>query len=370
MARTESTESTESTDSTDSWGDGSRYSPEAVRFFDIAHEGAQLRNVAEQLQHGLFERVGVQPRSLVVVAGDHISHTAARLGAALQAPYAFPVVVAKQIPRYVSALDVVLVVTERRQFERLANEISVAANKGVPVVLAAGGEGPLQNDAPASVITVPPLPAVQGPSPARVVALVHVLAQCFTQESSLIAEALSRAAEEVDDELLKCSPERDILVNPARQLAEAAMRHSMLHTGVGQDPSAPYDPDNAAGVTSAIAELMATLWSAQGVLSSYLEHDTLQASMRELDRRYRERGRNGTERDVFYDPFIDGDAGPTSGDGAGTSTAPAALPLKVLVWGDPTVADPVAQEGVALRNLDLAATLRLVTRGFAASAFF
>lgn len=66
--------------------DGSgRYDRETVLFFDVAHEGAQLRAVAEAAQR-LDSLRAVDPRSVVVIATDQISRAAAQAVVELRAP--------------------------------------------------------------------------------------------------------------------------------------------------------------------------------------------------------------------------------------------------------------------------------------------
>ena len=100
----------------DYYSGAGHYDRETVRFFDVAHEGAQLRAVAGALPQ--IERLrGMQPRSLVVVATDQLAAAAARAAVALCEPLALPVIVADQLPAYVGPLDVVLIVGERASRE-------------------------------------------------------------------------------------------------------------------------------------------------------------------------------------------------------------------------------------------------------------
>ena len=87
----------------------SHFSREDALFFDIAHEGAQVRAVgqAAHLLAGLYD---VQPRSVVVLATDQVAAAAARAVATFAAPLEVPVVVVDVLPAYVGALDVVVVV--------------------------------------------------------------------------------------------------------------------------------------------------------------------------------------------------------------------------------------------------------------------
>ena len=92
--------------------DTGNYDAETVRFFDVAHEGAQIRLLAGEVELWSEALRGLNPRSLVIIPTDAIAREAAHLGVGLAEPLRIPLVVTESLPRYVGALDVVVVVGE------------------------------------------------------------------------------------------------------------------------------------------------------------------------------------------------------------------------------------------------------------------
>ena len=90
--------------------DTGNYDAETVRFFDVAHEGAQIRLVAGEVERWGEALSGLNPRSLVIIPTDAIARQAAHLGVGLAEPLRIPIVVTESLPRYVGALDLVVVV--------------------------------------------------------------------------------------------------------------------------------------------------------------------------------------------------------------------------------------------------------------------
>ena len=85
--------------------DTGNYDAETVRFFDVAHEGAQIRLVAGEVERWGEALSGLNPRSLVIIPTDAIARQAAHLGVGLAEPLRIPIVVTESLPRYVGALD-------------------------------------------------------------------------------------------------------------------------------------------------------------------------------------------------------------------------------------------------------------------------
>jgi len=88
------------------------YDPLAVAFYDIAHEGAQVRAIAGAIeasvkpQHdefgaeipGLASLAGVRARSIVVLCADNLSYRCAQLAASLIQPLPVALVITETIP--------------------------------------------------------------------------------------------------------------------------------------------------------------------------------------------------------------------------------------------------------------------------------
>lgn len=311
------------------YGGQVHYEPEAVRFFDIAHEGAQLRAVA-QAAGRLAGLGGAEARSVVVLATAQIAEAAARCAVNLFEPLRLPVVVARTLPGFIGPLDVVVVVGDAPDAETVTREMSTAARRGATVVLAGPQDGPVVEDALSDVITVPTPPTTLGASPLRTLGAVGAV--LAGQEA---AERLEALAAEVDDELTQLSPERELPVNLARQLRDFVAGARIIHTG--------YTPAGAA-----VAQLVSALWSARGLPGGFVSREELPAALAD-------EAPQKTD-DIFYDPFIDGPA--------------AGVPVKTIVWGsrEAQVPGARAEYAVSERDDEFAEAARLIVRGYAATA--
>lgn len=308
------------------------YDKEIVGFYDLAHEGAQLRLIASQVAAGEFSSLrGFSPRSIVIVAGDGLSAVVARLAVALRTPLAMPVVISDSLPTYVGALDVVIVVTEKGDDETLSKAVITAGNRGCVVVLCAAA-GLLKEDAAKDALVCASLPQVEGPSPMRTVGVILASIDSLSEDPLILAQHLEHMAELIDQELEICSPERDEVVNPARQLAQLDGR--IIHTG-----------KNRVGL--AVAEAVTYLWATQGRTSTSLSFVELGIAREKFI---------GNSTDIFYDSFFD--------EGSNL------LPLNIVVWCTP---EPGFVGAIAQSTKDptpLGSPLQLLTRAFAATAFF
>lgn len=315
------------------------YDAETVRFFDVAHEGAHVRAVAEAAGM-LADLQGSTPRSVVVLATDAVSEAAAECAFALLDYNRAPVMVARTLPDFVGALDVVIVVGDAPDAETATRAVIAAAGRGAEVVLAGPASGPVVEDAPRGVVLLPAPPTADGASPLRTIAAIAAVTAVLTNAPALI----DGLADAIDEELRQLSPERDESVNLARQLRAFVDGARILHTG--------YTP---AG--QAVAKLIAALWSGRGLPSGCVGREdlgyALEASSRDSHRN------SGTDPDdIFYDPFIDG--------------PPAAVPVKTIVWAqrEPHLHGARAEyvEDSDGTGDDLTAATRLIVRGLAASA--
>lgn len=313
--------------------DGSSYDTETVRFFDVAHEGAQVRAVS-----GVVEQLaglrGRQPRSIIVVATDHIALAAARFAAANRAPLRMPLVVCDRMPSYVGPLDIVLAVGDKADDPLTAHELITAANRGATTIFVGPATGPIREDLPRDCLAVPALPTAVGSSPARTITAVGTLLDALEEDPALVTERLNKLAEEIDDEAAQLSPERDEVVNLGRQLRTWSEGARILHTGVDR-------------CWTAAAELIAALWSSRGLSSGWTTSEEVPTALRD----------QLAGPDLFHDPFLDGPV--------------TVLPLKVIVWGAETTelahatAVPAPASGLGL----LGQVHRLITRGFAVTTY-
>lgn len=317
-----------------SYLDGSAYSPETVKFYDIAHEGAQIRAVAGAIDRleGLYR---LQPRSLVVVATDQVSAAAARFVVRMRAPLRVPVVITDALPSYVGALDVVIVVGDRADDPETSQGLISADRRGATTILVGPPRGPVLDDAPSDTVIIPALPTAIGPSPARGISAIGVVLDLLEESPELVTPRLEEIAAVVDEELEQLSPERDTMVNPGRQLREFADQARVLHTGRSRH-----------GI--AVAEMMAVLWSLKGLPSGAAAMDELEPPTAP------------PVRNPFHDPFIDGPID--------------LVPLRTVVWAEePDVAGAIPDALAVTCETPgigaVAAALILITRGLAATTY-
>ena len=319
----------------------SGFSREDALFFDIAHEGAQLRAVG-QATHLLEGLRGLQPRSVVVLATDQVAAAAARAVATFAAPLEVPVVVVDVLPAYVGALDVVVVVGDNAGRETDLRGLLTAVDRGAETILAGPNQGPLLEDAPQATTVIPALPDTAGASPLRTCAVVGAVLLALRQPAEVVAERFELLASEVDEELESVSPRRDVAVNAARKLRARTDGARVVHTGFGR-----------AG--SAVAQLVAALWSTHGIPASAVGMQELPYAVE----RAQEGNTGTTTDDIFHDPYLDGPA--------------KLVGLTTVVWTCEAT-DPVAPAGSQMESVeteadDLAArAARLVARAYAVTA--
>lgn len=316
------------------------YDRDAVRFFDIAHEGAQLRAVAQAVPE-LARLSGMRPRSVVVLATDSVAEAAARATVTWIKRCEVPVTVTRALPAYTGALDVVVIAGAEASRESDLRALATAVSRGAEVVVAGPAHGPLIDDTPAHAIRIPALPTAMGPSPARTVGVVGAVIGSLIQPLDIVAERLALIADEVDEELRALSPERDDAVNPARQLRAYAEGARIVHTG-------------AEAASYAVAQLASAVWTAKGMASGALPADELPGAM---DAASSVAG--SPEQDLFYDPFIDGPS--------------ELVGLKAVVWAcegsEGLNATGAWVESAGDDTTDPAArAMRLATRAFAVTA--
>lgn len=320
--------------SLDAYLDGSTYDRETVLFYDVAHEGAQVRAVAGAVPQ-LAGLQGMAPRSVVVIATDQIATAAARFVTRLRAPLRVPVVITDTLPSYVGALDIVLVIGDRADGPEVSQGLIAADRRGATTVLVGPPRGPILDDAPSDTWLVPALPTVQAASPARAITALSTVLDLLEENPDLVIRRLEDTADHLDEELEQLSPERDSTVNPGRQLREFVDLARIIHTGRSRHGFAT-------------AELMSVVWSLRGIPSGVAAMDELELPA------------PPPVRDPFHDPFLDGPLD--------------LVPSRTVVWAeDPDVAatlpDALAVTCETPGVGPLAAALKLITRGLAATSY-
>ncbi|AWB81391.1 hypothetical protein C3B44_02670 [Corynebacterium yudongzhengii] len=322
----------------------SDYDPEAVRFFDLAHEGAQIRSVA-QIVDKLAPLAGNRPRSVIIYSPDHLARKSAELAVALAGPLNTPCVIVDKLPSYTGPLDVVVALTDRGDAPELARGLITAAGRGAEIICAPPARGPLLDDLPPTAFTVPALPTVAGFSPARVIATVTAVLDVLAGPDVPVAERISELAASIDEDIVRLSPERDATINPARGVRAFVDKHQVIHTA----PPAG-DPEHETGARA--AELIAHLWSARGMASGYVDPADLPEVLNH--------NVTANTKDIFHDPYLDGPE--------------EVIPLRILVWAaretDLTEAMAISADQATRRPFGrIDAALRLVIRALAATIY-
>ncbi|APT93098.1 hypothetical protein CPHO_09590 [Corynebacterium phocae] len=322
------------------WDPKDSYDPETVRFFDVAHEGAQVRALLPAVAQFSAALRGTQFRSALVIPTDLVAEACAHFVATQQG--SLPVMVARPeaLPPFVGALDLVIVVGERAVDDAVSRQLIAAAGRGATTVLIAPGSGPLSEDAPARTLVAPSLPTAAGLSPARFIAGLQLVFSSLGQAPEATEGYLAGIADQLDAELTSLSPERGAEVNPGRQLRDFAEAAHVIHTG------------------GPIAKVVAAVWAAGGLGGTVVEPELVDQV---LERRQSASQLAKTD-DPFHDPYLDG---------------PPLVGSKVISWGG-YVRQEVRQgnEVPAQPNFLLvtptdhdAHPLQLIVRAFAATAY-
>ena len=286
----------------------SQHALQDALFFRASGEGAALRAVVSAVREGAFSSLSL-PRSVVVLAGDRRAKLAARSVVSLADDARAPIVVARQLPNYVGALDLVIVADEDPG-SQLAEQLSEADRRGAATILVDPGQGPLRAAAGASTIVIPRPALAEGGS---FNGYFGVIASALTEAGvSTIAPAgvLEEVADAVDVDIAACSPQRDLTVNPARQAASWWAERRKVCVG-------------ARGIGEPIAELAALLLLEAGQVVHATSSAALLQSLGVLLSETHSSG-----HDIFYDPYIDDEP-------EGSSV----LPLGAIVIASPKTAD-------------------------------
>lgn len=319
--------------------DGSAYDPETVRFFDVAQEGAQVRQIGGLVAQGALSAFeGLRPRSVVVMLDGQIHRSCVRLVETLHSPMRQPLVITSTLPHYIGALDVLIVITDNGADEKALKALITASQRGVATLLIGPSSGPLIDESPQDTFVLPALPTAAGLSPARIVASISTLLDLLEADPSIISDRLEHLADCIDEEVESLSPERDELVNPGRKLRAYVDHARIVHTG-------------RTDVGLAIANVIAPIWTRRGLVSAVLDFPELMESLPEL------RGPEPITDDIFHDPFIDDE--------------PGVVPFRAVVWAEeePGIPDAMAQTCDGPSKGALTQALRLLVRGQSATTY-
>ncbi|MDY3127497.1 MAG: exopolyphosphatase [Corynebacterium sp.] len=348
---------------------GDNYDPETVRFFDVAHEGAQARSLKDSAADISSRVHGLSPRAIVVVALDHVAHAAAEFVTHKMAPLHQPLVVVDELPKFVGPLDIVVVVGERADSDLALYGLITANRRGATTIVLGPGRGQLIEEAPEESLVIPTLPTAEGPSPVRYIAGLHMILWALDHDLAVVERRLEEIANAVDDELLALSPERDASVNPGRKLREFCQGARVIHSAQCRYVPVDYQPREI-NIGPLVAQFAATLWAARGIGGEYVASEELGFAL-ERQRHDQEISTGGVPAvdDLFFDPFLDEEE----------RSRGHVVPLKIVMWGsgETDIAGCIAADVVHTETLvsapsgvsELIRALRLITRAFAVTTY-
>jgi hypothetical protein len=249
-----------------------------------ATAGAQVRATIAALGDAAAALADLKPRALLVIADGRAVHDAALFAALLGPACPVPVLVRAELPVWVGALDVVVVLESGTPTEAAA--AAVAQRRGATVLVRGATRGELAEATPGQLY--PPrigIPEVLA-GPARLAFLLGVASALGLLRPALDEEAVETVADLLDTEALACAPQTDAFVNPAISLAQQFTSADLVLSGL--DPVAQQLARHA---SVALAELSGVAAPAFGAGELVLAASLMT--------------RLGKARDIFTDPFED-----------------------------------------------------------------
>jgi hypothetical protein len=185
-----------------------------------AMAGAQVRATAAAVDEGALDSVtgGSRPRTLTWIAGRGAANTAGVILAAVFGAVAGePIVLASESPPWIGPLDVIVVAGDDPGDPALVTAAATAVRRGARVVVVAPYEGPLRDaTAGRSAVLEPRLPGPEEFGLSRY--LAAGLATLAAVDAGVRAD-LTQLADELDAEALSNGPGREMITNPAKNLA-------------------------------------------------------------------------------------------------------------------------------------------------------
>ena len=266
-------------------------SPEVLRAADhaallpaAATAGAQVRATLAALPRIADQLADLRPRALVVIADGRAVHDAELVAALLGPQCPVPVIVRADLPLWIGALDVVVVLQSGTPGEGAA--AGLAHRRGAAVLVRGSSRGALAEAVP-GLLYPPPIGVPEALAGAgRVAFLVMVASVLGMVRPALTPDVVEAVAELLDTEAIACGPQTDAFVNPALSLAQQLLAADPVLAGLDQ-----MGRRLAAHASTTLAELGGAAAAAVGAL--------------ELSQATGLMARLGRHRDVFADPYDD-----------------------------------------------------------------
>ena len=249
-----------------------------------ATAGAQVRSTATAIAERLPDLSDLRPRAVVVIAEGRAAHDAEIAVALLGSDCPTPVLVRAELPVWVGALDVVLVLESGSLTE--AATAAVSRRRGATVLARAAARGQVA-EAVADAVYPPAIGVPEAlAGPGRLVFLLGAFSALGLLRPALDDEAVETVAELLDTEAIACAPQTDAFVNPALTLAQQLVGHDIVLAGMGA-----LSRSLAGHAATALGELGGAAALAIGAM--------------ELAQTAALMARMATPRDIFADPFDD-----------------------------------------------------------------
>lgn len=249
-----------------------------------ATAGAQVRATFAMVPELRRHLEDFRPRALLVIADGRAVHDAALFAALLGPTCPVPVLVRPDLPVWVGALDVVVVLESGTPTE--ATAAGVAHRRGAVVLVRGSARGPLAEAAAGRLypprIGVPE--ALAGPG--RLSFLLAVAGALGLLRPALTDDVMETVGELLDTESVACAPQTDAFVNPAVSLAQQLISADLALAGLD-----PVGGALAGHAAIAFAELAGSAAVGFGGL--------------ELSRAAGLMERLGRRKNIFADPFDD-----------------------------------------------------------------
>jgi hypothetical protein len=259
-----------------------------------ATAGAQVRSAAHGAEEaGVASLGGHRPRALVLVRRPGASVSAVGLLAALLGPTCpVPVVAGDAVPGWAGPLDVVWAHTADATDAELADGIGRAVRRGAEVVLSAPDDGPVAAAGAGRVRLIEPrIPVPPGLDLPRALAVGLCVVSALELLAAPLNPGLDALADQLDAEAERNQPGHEPFMNPAKTLALRLDGYTPLLWGT--DPLA----------AAAAAHGASALATHAGVVANADEIG--RAAEATGLRRALDGAARG--RDIFHDPFADGD---------------------------------------------------------------
>lgn len=198
----------------------------------VAMAGAQVRATAAALDEGVLDglRSGQPPRTVSWVATRGAAEAAGHLLAtALGGSMSAPMVVGSEVPRWIGALDVLVVAGDDAADPALVAAAATGVRRGARVIIVAPDEGPLREVAAGRAVVLGP--RLQVPAEFSLVRyLAAGLATLGIVDSGMQVD-LAALADDLDAEALRNSAGRDLFTNPAKTLADRMVNRRVVFVG-------------------------------------------------------------------------------------------------------------------------------------------